>query len=199
MWIVDSGATKHMAHDKRIFLNYNPLPKSQLAYTLDGSTHEIQGIGDVTIVLSNGTKRIILEVHLIPNIKCNLFSAKQLAQASGEFSIKETNAVLYNSRHELIATTCLTNQDLYTLGHSYPIQPVDIQNSKQLALTTSTTNNLVSTWHNCLGHISLKRLQDLINNHMVKGINLKYIKGFPLCDSYILGKHHRTKFSKQAE
>lgn len=34
---------------------------------------------------------------------------------------------------------------------------------------------------------------------MVKDINLKHIKDLPLCDSYILGKHHRTKFSKQAK
>jgi hypothetical protein len=34
---------------------------------------------------------------------------------------------------------------------------------------------------------------------MVKGINLKHIKDFPLCDSCILGKYHRTKFPKQAE
>jgi hypothetical protein len=53
-----------------IFLNYNPLPKGQLAYTIDGSTHEIQGIGDITIVLS---KELFLKYTTYPTSNVTYF------------------------------------------------------------------------------------------------------------------------------
>lgn len=94
---------------------------------------------------------------------------------------------------------CNTNQDLYFINYSYPLQIVDMQNSNQMALKTTTTYKLVSKWYSCLEHISLKRFQDFINNHLTRGINLKCIKDFLSSNSCILAKQHFNIFSKQSK
>ena len=53
-WIVDSGATRYMAYNQNLFLKYKILSPGQHAYTIDGTSHAIQGIGNVKIILSNG-------------------------------------------------------------------------------------------------------------------------------------------------
>lgn len=198
LWIVNSGATRHMVHNKSTFLTYSLLPKGQFAYTIDGSTHEIQGIGEVSIILQNGFEKITPTVYHVPNIKYNLFLAQQLAKASGHFLIKGNHAKLYNFNHEVITIFILNQDNLYTLGYSSSCQNDD-QISNPLALATTTNLQQVSQWHNRLGHLSLKRLRQLIDNHMVKGINLRHITDLPFCESCVLDKQHRIKFPKQAE
>ena len=150
-----------MAHDKNIYINYAPISLGQFAYTIDGSAHEIQGVGEVSIVLPNVCEQIISNVYYIPNMQCNLFSVKQLAEVVGQFCIARNIA---SSKHDLIAT-CILDQDLYTLGYSKVPQYMDITNNTQMALTTTISENLTSIWHNCFGLINLKHLQDLINHH----------------------------------
>ena len=197
-WIVDTGATSHMAHNRNNFLNYKPIFPSKFAYTIDGTSHAILGTGNVEVLLPTGIPKVIPNVLHVPNLHCNLFSVKQLAQSGGTFSIKGNIATLTNSNHQLIAS-CHLDNDLYVLGHSIsPITPEDKQLIGEQVLS-STTNNMIINWHNRLGHISFSRLQELINNQLVDGINLKHIPtNNPFCESCIFGKQHKLSFPKHS-
>ena len=167
-----------MAHDKSTFINYTPITNGQFAFTIDGLAHEIQGVGEINIVLPNGSERIIPQVYYVPKMQCNLFFIKLLAQVGGQFCISRNSAILYNTNHDIIAK-CFLDQDLYTLGHSKVFHQLDLDKTNEMALTTTTSDNLTSIWHKRLAHVSLKCLQDLINHHMVQRLNLKQIRDLP--------------------
>jgi hypothetical protein len=180
MWIVDSGATRHMAHNHNTFLNYENVNPGQYAYTIDGTAHAIQGIGNIKIILSNGIQKIIPKVLHVPNLQCNLFLVKQLAHAGGKFCIQGTYANLLNAQNELIAS-CNLDNDLYILGTSIPPQLEKIEKSNstiqckgEQAMTTSTENSILN-WYNRLGHVSFSRLKEMVNHNLVLGIDLKHI------------------------
>ena len=189
-----------MASNQNIFINYKIFSLSQHAYTIDCTSNAIQGIGNVQIILSNGIQKIIPDVLHVFNLRCNLFSVKQLAIARGNFSIQGCTATLYNSKTQLIAT-CHLDNDLYILGHSIShnlahnvITPNTLRG--ELALN-STSTDLIINWHKRLGHVNFPRLQELVNNNLVEGINLKYItKTKPFCESCIIGKQHKLSFPK---
>lgn len=52
-----------------------------------------------------------------PNVKCNLFLVKQLAQDEGKFCLEGRKVYLHNSCDQKIAT-CGLDQDWYILGNS---------------------------------------------------------------------------------
>lgn len=57
------------------------------------------------------------------------------------------------------------------------------------------TNNMIFNWHNRLGYINFPRLQELVNNQLVDGINLKHITtNNPFCKYCIFGKQHKFSF-----
>ncbi len=84
-WIVELGATWHMAHTQTTFATYVDLPQGRFAYTINGSTHEIKGIGEENVILQDGLIKTIPQVLHVSQLKCIYFFTKQLALAKGEF------------------------------------------------------------------------------------------------------------------
>jgi hypothetical protein len=176
---VDFGASSHMAHSLNTFITYTLMNLVQYAYTIDGTRHVIHGIGDIKIMLLNGTEKMIPNVLHVSNLQCNLFSAKLLAQASGTFSILGQTATLYNSNNQLIAS-CRLENDLYILGHSISNNHTNnhtnnlndhtnYQPQREQALSTTIDNQIIH-WHRRLGHVNFSRLQDLVNHNLIDGI-----------------------------
>jgi hypothetical protein len=72
-WIVESSATWHMAHIQTTFATYVDLPQGQFAYTINGSAHEIKGIGEENVIIQDGSIKTILQVRHVSELKCNFF------------------------------------------------------------------------------------------------------------------------------
>jgi hypothetical protein len=77
-WIVELGATWHMAHTQTTFATYVDLPQGQFAYTINGSAHEIKGIGEENVILQDGSIKTIPQFHKnhsihVSQLKCIFF------------------------------------------------------------------------------------------------------------------------------
>ncbi len=72
-WIVELGATWHMAHTRTTFATYADLLQGQFAYTINGSTHEIKGIKEENVILQDGSIKTIPQVLHVSQLKCNFF------------------------------------------------------------------------------------------------------------------------------
>jgi len=168
-WYVDSGATQHMCHESEASTNCTKYENQQFVYLGDDTTsYKIEGLGDVTIRLSNGIEKIIPKVLYIPVLAKNLFSAKQLDRVGGEISIKSGISISLNKSRQTIAKFKL-NLDLYKLDTTI------IPNKKILATPATTQNlNKADLWHLKIGHINQYRLKQI--QSMSKGIDtLMYI------------------------
>ena len=188
-WYVDSGATQHMCHESNAFTNYTKYENQQSVYLGDDSTsYKIEGLGDVTVRLSNGMEKTIPDVLHVPGLAKNLFSAKQLDRAGGEIRIKSGISILLNKSGQTIAK-CKLNPDLYELGTTV------IPNKKILAIpATIQSLSKADLWHLRLGHINQYRLKQIQSKS--KGIDIFDVHSMTFCSSRVEGKQHKSKFLK---
>ena len=77
-WLIDSGCTHHMTHDKGMFVK---LDKTRFLKVRigNGDYIKVKGIGDIAIDFDSG-KRIIFDVLYVPEIDQNLLSVRQLLE-----------------------------------------------------------------------------------------------------------------------
>ena len=74
-WVLDSGASFHTTPHQEIIQNYvaGNFGKVYLAY---GSALDVVGIGDIRILLSNGSVWLLEKVRYIPELRRNLISVE---------------------------------------------------------------------------------------------------------------------------
>ncbi|KAL2629144.1 hypothetical protein R1flu_013830 [Riccia fluitans] len=89
-WVVDTGATDHMACKREYFHTYEPLHSPKFVYLGDNSVHPMVGIGSVVVKLSSGEKVTIEQVYHVPGLFKNLFSGKQFAKKKGTLVFTDT-------------------------------------------------------------------------------------------------------------
>ncbi|KAL2645165.1 hypothetical protein R1flu_012752 [Riccia fluitans] len=96
-WVVDTGATDHMAYKREYFHTYPPLHSPKFVYLGDNSVHPMVGIGSVVVKLSSGEKVTIEQVYHVPGLFKNLFSSKQFAKKKGTLVFTDTCKVILPS------------------------------------------------------------------------------------------------------
>ncbi|KAL2653372.1 hypothetical protein R1flu_021500 [Riccia fluitans] len=89
-WVVDTGATDHMACKREYFHTYEPLHSPKFVYLGDNSVHPMVGIGSVVVKLSSGEKVTIEQVYHVPGLFKNLFSGKQFSKKKGTLVFTDT-------------------------------------------------------------------------------------------------------------
>ena len=90
--ILDSGATRSMSNDAKVFRNLRPPPPHRRSIVVaDGRTIPVQGIGDwviTTINSSRGPQRLVVRNSLlVPDIKRPLVSASQLLRDGADVKL----------------------------------------------------------------------------------------------------------------
>ena len=76
-WFLDSCASRHLTNQKRFLKNCNPIQNESVNSAIEGSTVNIEGIGDITVsrtIDGKETKQTLLQVGYAPNIRTNLIS-----------------------------------------------------------------------------------------------------------------------------
>ena len=72
-WLIDSGCTNHMTHDKELFEELKSTESKKVRIG-NGEYIAIKGKGTIAIASCLGTK-LITDVHYVPDIEQNLLSS----------------------------------------------------------------------------------------------------------------------------
>ena len=76
-WVLDSGASFHTTPHQEIIQNYVASDFGKV-YLADGSALDVVGMGDVRILLPNGSVWLLEKVRHIPDLRRNLISVGKL-------------------------------------------------------------------------------------------------------------------------
>ncbi|XP_068504344.1 uncharacterized protein [Phaseolus vulgaris] len=114
-WLVDSGCTNHMTHDKELF---KELRTTEIKWVRIGNGEHltVKGKGTVAITNYKGTK-IITNVLFVPEIDQNLLSVSQL--------LEKGYKVMFENKHCLIKD--VDGRDLFKVemkGKSFALNPM---------------------------------------------------------------------------
>jgi hypothetical protein len=74
MWIIDSGASRHMTRDQDRLSNLNEKKTSYKVELGDKSTYPVEGFGQASVKLKSGNKVHLRNVLYVPGLEKNLVS-----------------------------------------------------------------------------------------------------------------------------
>ena len=140
-------------------------------YLADGSALDVVGIGDVRILLPNGSIWLLENVRHIPDLKRNLISVEQLND--------EGHAILF------VGGTWKVTKGARVLARGKKTSTLYMISSPRDTIAVVDASIDTSLWHRRLGHMNEKGMKMLL----LKG-KLPELKSidFDICESYILGK-----------
>lgn len=161
-WCLDSGATRHMSNDERIFSNLNK--DSQLkVYTAGEQFIKSNGVGDINInakinrYVTNPVK--LKNALCVPGLRNNLLSVSS-ATDNGFTVTFEKDRALVKRRNGSVVLTATKRNKLYVVN----------EKEDHAAFVTQNENTDLRKWHQRYGHLNINDLKAMINKDMVLGI-----------------------------
>jgi hypothetical protein len=76
-WLLESGATDHMTHERPVFLDIDTRVQDTLCFG-DGSVAKIKGRGTILLKCKAGEHKALQGVYLILRLTANITSLNQL-------------------------------------------------------------------------------------------------------------------------
>lgn len=193
-WLVDSGASSHMTHQKEFLLDYREFATPEKVGVGDGRVVEALGIGNVRLNMrfkvSESKRATLHNVLYVPKLACNLFSVRAAASKSNTVKFGRTRCWIRSNDGELLGMGSLADK-LYQLD----CEPATLEH----ASVVHQQANDVDLWHQRLGHLSGQRLSDMSRKKSVVGLNLSTATKPSFCEGCVEGKMHRAPFKSVGE
>jgi hypothetical protein len=79
-WWVDTGATRHICSDKKMFSTYQFVEYGEQLFMRNSSTSKVEGKRNVVLKMSSGKELTLNDVLHVPNIRKNLVSGSLLSK-----------------------------------------------------------------------------------------------------------------------
>ncbi|GMI94896.1 hypothetical protein HRI_003159000 [Hibiscus trionum] len=180
-WLIDSGCTNHMTHDKELFRDLKPTNITKVRIG-NGEYISVKGKGTVAITSCSGTK-LIPDVLFVPKIQQNLLSVGQL--------IERGFKVVFEDKYCLIKDAA--NQDIFKVkikGKSFALNPLE---EEQTAFPIK--ENITEVWHKRLGHYHHQGLLQMKFKMMANDLP-ELDDQISSCKACQFGKQNRKPFSK---
>lgn len=181
-WILDSGATIHMCHDKNMFseieLSAKALGRVSIA---NGLQIPIEGTGTVKLECGKDENRFSLTLYnvaFVPNLRVNLISAQRLAENLGDINLNSNRCCITINRRQIPFATFN--------GSSYEVDINCIGENNFYA------NLCIHDYHRMLSH---RNLDDIRRQNL----QFKRCKCSNECEACIRGKATRKPFPKFSE
>ena len=151
-------------------------------YLADGLALDVVGMGDVRILLPDGSVWLLEKVRHIPDLRRNLIFVGQLDD--------EEHAILF------IGGTWKVTKGARVLACGKKTGTLYVTSSRRDIIRVADASTNTSLWHHRLGHISEKGMEMLLSKRKLP--ELKSID-FDMCESCILGKQKNVSFLKTSK
>lgn len=187
-WVADTGAPAHITGRRDLFTTFKQFNQTfQLA---DGSTAEIKGTGEIMLnclVLGKWKPVTLKDVVYIPDWKKNLFSLGSAERFGTKVSI-QNGIMLIRKGDNVVAMAKRANNNTFRMK-------MRIQSSIQGEANVVAD---VQTWHERLGHISIKAMREMAKQKLLDGVQIPDSVQLH-CEGCGLGKNYRRSFKTTKE
>lgn len=191
-WLLDSGATSHMACKKDLFITLSFEKRRFVSLADEEVSVEVQGIGSCVIncLLNNGElKKILLEnVLYVPRLSSTLISIKKLARDGYKIVLEKEECNIFKNME--LRAIVKPYGDLYELN---TVEKVFMTRNFECS------QDCAHVWHRLFGHRNLDAIKSLAERNLATGITIKDCKnGTDICECCIKGKMARVPFPQES-
>ena len=186
-WWIDTGATRHICADSRMFSTYQKVENGDHLTMGNSSTSKVVGQGTVVLKMTSGKELTLKNVLHVPDIRKNLISGSLLSKNGFKLVFVSDKFVL-------------TKNDVY-VGKGYLTEGLFKFNVMTVMRGSANNNNKASTsayiiesqnvWHGRLGHVNYDTMRKLINMELIPKLT---IDNQHKCEACVEAKLSRTSF-----
>lgn len=195
MWIIDSGASRHMCAERSMFTNFR---SSTIKSISMANSKRISVTGEGDIILKCQTPDGLCEVMLtrvlcVPEIASNLVSVSCMANNGAYISFNNDSCMVKNSQRKIVMSASQINSGIFKINLAPKLNSKNsISNNIQpIALSATTNTASLFTWHRRLAHLNYQSLSQLANQ--VEGLRI-LDKNKPFCQACVHGKQVKNPF-----
>lgn len=186
-WFMDSGASDHMSSKREWFINFIDL-KVPIPIRIGNGKHIFAvGIGEIVILSSNGKKWVkkrLLNVLFVPDIKLQLFSLGMALDKGLKFTASSHSCVFKKDD----VTVAVGERSSRLFEMKFKVLPPQCEISQ--ANTATREKDVLSLWHERLGHQHISRVKEILTKMNIRFPNRSNF----FCESCLFGKQHRLPF-----
>ncbi len=188
-WILDSGASRHIATSQESMTNVRTVPADTTITFGNGEQAAVEAVGDVTLRVPGSDFRslTLTDVWHVPRATMNLFSIKSAVRRGIEVVFSHDNSgeiCTMRKDGKLLARGDARTGIFGMVGHHVPAASV--------ALSATETPQL---WHRRYGHLGYDNLAKLAETGLVKGMTTSAAEfktaGKDACGTCITSKQHK--------
>jgi len=166
LWIVDSGATHHLVNHSRVVYDFIPFQQPIEIRLADQRTVSGLGTGHIYLSLDDaaGSKSDVrLDVILVPQLRFSPLSVAALALGF-DISFGQNSCYLGELGNKRVLLLASLIDGLYRVDPRRIISQSSPISSVSAVEALATTNTSLTTWHNRLGHLNYKSVQQLVGS-----------------------------------
>ena len=183
-WWIDTGATRHVCCDRRMFTTLEPVSNGEKVFMGNSATSDVAGIGKVVLKMTSGKELTLNNVLFVPEIRKNLVSGSLLIR-HGFRMVFEADRVTLSKAGMYVGKGYMTD-GLFKMNVMTVIPTINKKNFPVVYVLESST-----LWHGRLGHVNYDSMRRLIN--------LDHIPAFKIdkshkCETCVEAKLTRSSF-----
>ena len=158
-WWVDTGATRHVCSDKKMFSSYQTIDNGEQLFMGNSSSSKVEGQGKVVLKMTSDKELTLNDVLHVPEIRKNLVSGSLLSKKGFKLVFVSDNFIL--TKNGMYVGKGYMSNGLFKMNVMTIVPPIKNINKK----STSSAYMLESSnvWHGRLGHVNYDTLRRLIN------------------------------------
>ncbi|CAL1681040.1 unnamed protein product [Lasius platythorax] len=192
VWLMDSGASRHITYRREWLENYEPVIGEEIRLG-DNGVCSVRGTGTVRIqklVDSKWYPSVTEDVLFVPDIRKNLFSVGVCT--SKGFNVTFRGQSVSISKEDAVVAQGM-RQENGVFRMFFKTSEVNCA-VNEVNLSTAS----LRVWHERLGHVNNNTVRDMVNKGVVKGMKLRNAQDF-FCQACQMGKLHRSSFDSTEE
>ena len=157
-WWVDTGTTRHVCSDKKMFSSYHNIDNGEQLFMGNFSSSKVEGQGKVVLKMTSVKELTINDVLHVPKIRKNLVSGSLLSKKGFKLVFVSDNFIL--TKNGMYVGKGYMRNELFKMNVMTNVPPI-----KNINKNTSSADMLESSnvWHGRLGHVNYDTLRRLIN------------------------------------
>ncbi|KAK9942775.1 hypothetical protein M0R45_008423 [Rubus argutus] len=186
-WWVDTGATRHICFDKKMFTTYEEVEQGEQLFMGNSSTSKVEGQGKVILKMTSGKEITLKDVLHVPDIRKNLVSGSLLSK-NGFKLVFEADKFVLTKNGMYVGKGYLTN-GLFKMN-VMTVVPSKIINNNSTASSAYMVES-PNVWHGRLGHVNYDTIRRLVNMDLLPKFNIEQNHK---CETCVEAKLTRTSF-----